>query len=929
MRMKKVLRYSTLFVAVFSAASIFILQKQHRRGDAGPFSSQPAWCTPGSPNASSTYCAGRRLTVKDSAGWNQSRWMGQYSVRTTATSWWLTYCLRDDLGHPIVTSNGTIMSNLIDKNGNTVALTPKYSYILWKWGDTSDNNRAAAVWMLGHYYAKDRTDSGHIIVPNLNASSSSTVNSLAQSMDAEAATQYGAWKLTVNAPTPPGWSGSSTPGNVMLKSATNAAIAGATVTLSASGGTVTPSSGTTNASGILNFSFTSSGGPVTITANVASSPATYKIINPPGGADQYVGSSGGNRALSANRTAEPLYAVGDYVWYDTDQDGIQDVGEAAVVSATVELLSTSDVVLDSTVTDANGHYVFDGLSAGTYKIKFSDMPAGYVFTTQNAPGSTVSDDSNPAGTGITANFTLDDSQPNMRAPIPADGVIDAGLIDPTIDAGIYENSPEMDLKITKSLFNAGPYIRGDSVRYDLVVTNNGPNAAAANWSITDLLPTGLTFAVTQPNIASDAGFTCGAPSSITGGNSITCTNNASLAPGAQRKLALDVTINANAPLNSALKNVTYVSPAPGDIAETNPLVVPTFATNTTTSTTNNDSEEDLIVSMIFGVGDYVWYDDNHNGIQDVGELPVNNVTVELLDTAENVIATTATNASGHYVFDEVYAGTYSVKFSNLPANYSFTAQEVSSGTEANDSNADAATGLTNTFVIGENETNMRAVVPGDGVTLAQQINPTIDAGLVVGEIDLTITKRLVTAGPYKRGQTLQYELVGKNNGPSGAVAGWSMTDLLPTGLSFSATQPHGDSDAGFTCSPPSSVAGGSSLTCTSSSSLGVGAERKLYLTVKIDDNAAIDTSLHNLGYISPASGEKTETNLLQVPTFATVNTASTSTNNDSEAVLSLSVESVANTGFKNIIKDTNTFIPLGLLLIVAGYAAYNHSFKRQ
>jgi hypothetical protein len=46
-------------------------------------------------------------------------------------------------------------------------------------------------------------------------------------------------------------------------------------------------------------------------------------------------------------------------------------------------------------------------------------------------------------------------------------------------------------------------------------------------------------------------------------------------------------------------------------------------------------------------------------------------------------------------------------------------------------------------------------------------------------------------------------------------------------------------------------------------------------------------------------------------------------------VLSLSVESVANTGFKNIIKDTNTFIPLGLLLIVAGYAAYNHSFKRQ
>ena len=236
--------------------------------------------------------------------------------------------------------------------------------------------------------------------------------------------------------------------------------------------------------------------------------------------------------------------------------------------------------------------------------------------------------------------------------------------------------------------------------------------------------------------------------------------------------------------------------------------------------------------------------------------------------------------------------------------------------------------MTNTFVIGENETNMRAVALGDGVTSAQQINPTIDAGLVVGEIDLTITKRLVTAGPYKRGQTLQYELIGKNNGPSGAVAGWSMTDLLPTGLSFGPTQPHSDSDAGFTCGSPTSVSGGSSLTCTSSSSLGVGAERKLYLSVTIDDNAATNTSLHNLGYISPASGEKTETNLLQVPTFATTNTASTSTNNDSEAVLSLSVESVANTGFKNIMKDTNSYIPLGLLLIAAGFIAYNYSLKR-
>ena len=66
-----------------------------------------------------------------------------------------------------------------------------------------------------------------------------------------------------------------------------------------------------------------------------------------------------------------LVSVGDYVWWDTNRDGLQSAGEAPVAGITVNLLNpdgTAAVLPGgapvTTTTDANGYYAFTNLIAG-------------------------------------------------------------------------------------------------------------------------------------------------------------------------------------------------------------------------------------------------------------------------------------------------------------------------------------------------------------------------------------------------------------------------------------------------------------------------------------------------------------------------------------------------------------------------------------
>jgi uncharacterized repeat protein (TIGR01451 family) len=94
--------------------------------------------------------------------------------------------------------------------------------------------------------------------------------------------------------------------------------------------------------------------------------------------------------------------IGDQIWLDADGDGVQDIGEPGISGVTVDLYEDTtgdgvgDTLIGTTVTDANGEYVFDKLPAGDYFVDVADVGLDGVAGTGDeqltnlvtAPGST-------------------------------------------------------------------------------------------------------------------------------------------------------------------------------------------------------------------------------------------------------------------------------------------------------------------------------------------------------------------------------------------------------------------------------------------------------------------------------------------------------------------------------------------------------------
>ena len=132
--------------------------------------------------------------------------------------------------------------------------------------------------------------------------------------------------------------------------------------------------------------------------------------------------------LDAGYTAT---GMGNYVWNDLDHDGVQDANEVGVPGVTVQrLLASDNSVQATTTTDAYGAYKFTSVTPGSYKMKISNLPGGFIITAQNAGGNDLTDSDVSTSTGISGSYTLVSGQFNA-----------------TVDAGIYQQtSPEINLK---------------------------------------------------------------------------------------------------------------------------------------------------------------------------------------------------------------------------------------------------------------------------------------------------------------------------------------------------------------------------------------------------------------------------------------------------------------------------------------------------
>jgi DNA-directed RNA polymerase II subunit RPB1 len=157
---------------------------------------------------------------------------------------------------------------------------------------------------------------------------------------------------------------------------------------------------------------------------------------------QETGNSADVVLYNTPKAAEPepakTYAVGDVVWIDADNDGIQDDSEQVLPGVTVQLMQDGKVI-GSTTTDDRGRYMFDELSAGQYQVRFiltEKQSAVYSFTRANAGTDDTVESDADTDTGLTATIVLGENNINLTTDYAWGEVRATEGIDPTWDAGV-------------------------------------------------------------------------------------------------------------------------------------------------------------------------------------------------------------------------------------------------------------------------------------------------------------------------------------------------------------------------------------------------------------------------------------------------------------------------------------------------------------
>jgi len=79
-------------------------------------------------------------------------------------------------------------------------------------------------------------------------------------------------------------------------------------------------------------------------------------------------------------------SIGNYVWFDFNEDGLKDASESGVKGVEISLLDENDNVVANTTSDEGGFYQFTKITPGRYRLSF-DPPPSFQFTkrTEIAP----------------------------------------------------------------------------------------------------------------------------------------------------------------------------------------------------------------------------------------------------------------------------------------------------------------------------------------------------------------------------------------------------------------------------------------------------------------------------------------------------------------------------------------------------------------
>ncbi len=356
--------------------------------------------------------------------------------------------------------------------------------------------------------------------------------------------------------------------------------------------------------------------------------------------------------------------IGDYIWYDEDGNGIQGISEKGFANVFVSLYDNAGKFLMGIYSDNTGYYKFSNLDAGTYTIGIS-TPAGFILTSSNSGSDDNIDNDLLTNTFKTAKITLSTGQKitnidcGLKRQASTLGSI-GNLVWDDLDYNDIQGSIELGVEDVKAiLINALSGAKMDSMITDMNGNYTFNTVSAGKYFIQyGNLPSGYNF--DNPYLGFNDGLDSD-PIKTTGK-----TDTITLASG-QINLKIDAGIN---------------------------------------NTSN---------SNLASVGNFVWLDEDKDGVQDTSETGISGVTAILYNSSNAEIKRTVSKSDGSYLFTNLTAGNYYIKFINIPNKYVFS--PTGTGSASTDNNADA-TGQTANFTLS-----------------AGQKLYTIDAGIYPGAFD--------------------------------------------------------------------------------------------------------------------------------------------------------------------------------------------------
>ncbi len=384
-------------------------------------------------------------------------------------------------------------------------------------------------------------------------------------------------------------------------------------------------------------------------------------------------------------------SLGGRVFVDSNDDDQDDNNgdEAGVGDVTVILLDAAGVEVATQVTGADGSYLFTDLAAGDYRVVFPTDVDGRVLVGQDV-GADVSDSDAAQDSGAT----------DLIAVAIGDAIrdVDAGVADPG----------------TASL--AGR----------IFMDGNGNDVDDAEMGVADQLvvlrdETGAEVARTTTDDSGAYGF-----SGLAAGDYVVVFPT--VTPDGQVLVAQDVgaddTIDSDADQGTGA--TAPISLAIGDAV--------------------TDVDAGVVDPGTASLAGRFFVDENRDDLEDADDTAVSQATVQLL-LAGVVIATTTTNAAGAYLFTDLDAGEYEVRFIN-PTALSFVTPNVGDDeridSDATDNGDGTATTGAITLSVGDAITDVDVGVADSGTaSIGDTVFVDVNRNGVFDEGDTTVSNAAV------------------------------------------------------------------------------------------------------------------------------------------------------------------------------------------